>query len=190
MNEKKENAINGFETIPTTTPGMNLDAPKGTIPRVELENSLEKRLRMTDGYLKKNEKQQQTETNKTATVVKGFGGMTFYTLGIIFSAEKTGRKILMRDTEGNELTEATEICRRNRHLVEQYYKHDEDNKIGYNHDDVCYEDTDYEGGQEYGNLEDISSYDVKNKPDKVKIAKLLKEAERPSHIKGPKGLEA
>jgi hypothetical protein len=35
MNEKNENAINGFETIPTTTPGMNLDALKGTVPRVE-----------------------------------------------------------------------------------------------------------------------------------------------------------
>jgi hypothetical protein len=34
-NKNIENEINGFETSPSLAPGMNLDARKGTIPRVE-----------------------------------------------------------------------------------------------------------------------------------------------------------
>src|SRR5215467_14390587 len=104
-----ENVINGL------APGMNLDARKGTIPRVESNLSRIGPLIIGE-ILPENGNVQRAET-KDITTIHGFGDVT-YTLNLILDARSPGR-IQLKDTEGNSLTSCSEILAEdeNQHIV-------------------------------------------------------------------------
>lgn len=174
MNEKNENTINGFETSPTLTPGMNLDARKGTIPRVESDVSQTGPV-SCDKVSTKNEKVQQSEIKDVITI-EGFGDMTFYTVGLVLDARKAGRAQL-KDTKGNNLTSCTEILGRNKHYMEEYNLRDDEidrtksqgGILGYDLTEI--EELEYNGIQEIS--EEIFGSDVEKRPTKKEVAKLL-----------------
>jgi hypothetical protein len=69
MNEKKENAISGFERLPKLPHGMNLDAQMGTIPGDESE----KKLSFSEGLRGREEQKKYTEDEKTKELVEQLG---------------------------------------------------------------------------------------------------------------------
>ena len=72
-----------------------------------------------------------TET-KITTIIGGFGDMAFVTLGVLFSSQKDGNPVRLNDTRNKKLTSAEEICKRNMHLVEEYYTSKQDDISGTN----------------------------------------------------------
>ncbi|SRR6266487_2003745 len=126
MNEKNENAIKGFETISPLTHGMSFLPQKGLISRVEQNCSHKNRNNCV-----KSIEGEATETN-SITTIEGFGDMAFVTLGVLFSSQKEGYLVRLNDARNNKLTSAEEICKRNIHLVEEYYTSEQDDISGTN----------------------------------------------------------
>jgi hypothetical protein len=159
-----ENAINGL------APGMNLDARKGTIPRVESNLSRTGPLIIGE-VLPENGNVQRAETKDIPTI-HGFGDVTFYTLNLILDVRSPGR-IQLKDTEGNNLTSCSEILARNKQLVNEYNSQKEDENQGtiVGYDLADNDELEYNGIQEV--YEEIFGHDVGKKPTKVAVAKLL-----------------
>jgi hypothetical protein len=77
MNQKNENAINGFETIPTLPHGMSFVAQKGLISRVEQNCS---RKKLPTGSRRMKTIGGQRKEIKSVTTIEGFGDLAFATL--------------------------------------------------------------------------------------------------------------
>lgn len=114
MNENNENAIKGFETIPTLPHGMSFVVQKELISRVE-QNCSHKGL-THNKWVKRIEG--EARENKNTTTIEGFGEMAFITLDVLFSSQKEGNLVRLNDARNNELTSADEICKKNMRLVE------------------------------------------------------------------------
>lgn len=54
--------------------------------------------------------------------------MAFVTLGV--PSQKDGNPVRLNDARNNKLTSAEEICKRNMHLVEEYYTSKQDDTSG------------------------------------------------------------
>jgi hypothetical protein len=164
MTIKNENTINGFETIPTLPHGMSFLAQRGLISRVEQNCSHDglptatKSMKRIGG---------EPKEIKSVTSIEGFGDMAFATLAVLVASQKQGKLLRVNDAKNNKLTNAEEICKRNMHVIEQYYMGKQDGGGTNNQNGIVDYDLAYCDELAHDDLQqipqEIFGYDVKGR---------------------------
>jgi hypothetical protein len=120
LTRNKENALEGFETIPQFTHGMSF-----FLDRSRVEQNCSQNGPTHNKWVKRNGGEEAAKTKNT-TIIEGFGKMPYVTLDVIFSAEREGNNVRLNDPRNNKVTSAEDICKINtdvfaKHLAKEYY---------------------------------------------------------------------
>jgi hypothetical protein len=124
LTQNKENALEGFETIPQFTHGMSF-----FLDRSQVEQNCSQNGPTHNKWVERNGG--EAAKTKNTTIIEGFGKMPFVTLDVIFSAEREGHNVRLNDARNNEVTSAEDICKINtdvfaKHLAKEYYTSEPD----------------------------------------------------------------